>query len=136
MDMRKYSGTAFRKPSDVKAGALGVAIVAVTEGNYGRPDLGFDDGSKLSLNATNNRTLVSAYGVNSDDWLNKEIELSLGEVEYNGQMQETVVVKPVSPPKPKSSRGDMDDEISFSAGDESKSGRGNRLSRPRQVANS
>jgi hypothetical protein len=42
------------------------------------------------------------------------------------------------PPKPKaetSKRGDMDDEIP-SEGDASKSGRGNRLSRPRQVVNS
>jgi hypothetical protein len=122
LDMRKYSGTAFIKPGDVKAGPLRVVIVDVTEGKYGRPDLEFDDGTKLSLNATNNRTLVTAYGSNSDDFINKEIELSLGEVEYNGEMQETVIVKPISPPvekkppppKPKnSSGGDMDDEVPF-----------------------
>jgi hypothetical protein len=98
MDMRKYSGTAFLKPGDVKAGPLRVVIVDVTEGKFGRPDLEFSDGSKLSVNATNNRTLVTSYGGESSDWVNKEIELSLGEVEYDGQMQETVVVKPISPP--------------------------------------
>jgi hypothetical protein len=127
MDMRRYSGTPFIKPGDVNAGPLRVVIVGVTEGKYGRPDLEFDDGSKLSVNATNNRTLVIAYGFESDDWINKEIELSLGEVEYNGEMQETVMVKPISPPverkppppKPKGGsgapgkRGDMDDEVPF-----------------------
>jgi len=122
MDMRRYSGTAFIKPGDVKAGPIRVVIVDVTEGKYGRPDLEFDDGTKLSVNTTNNRTLVIAYGAESDDWINKEIELSLGEVEYNGEMQETVIVKPISPPvekkppppKPKnSSGGDMDDEVPF-----------------------
>ena len=73
-------------------------IVDVTEGKYGRPDLEFDDGTKLSLNATNNRTLVTAYGGKSDDWLNKEIELSIGEVEYQGELQESIVIKPISPP--------------------------------------
>ena len=122
MDMRKYSGPAFRKPDDVRTGSLRFKILDIAEGQYGRPDLAFDDGSKLSLNATNNRTLLNAYGGNSVDWINKEIELNLGDVEYNGQMQETVVVKPVSPPiekkplppKPrKGPGGDMDDTIPF-----------------------
>jgi hypothetical protein len=121
MDMRKYSGTAFLKPGDVKAKPLRVVIVDVTEGKFGRPDLEFSDGTKLSVNATNNRTLVTSYGADSDDWINKEIELSLGEVEYDGQMQETIVVKPISPPvekkkspEPRKGRsGDMDDEIAF-----------------------
>jgi hypothetical protein len=105
-------------------GALRVAIEEVTEGKFGRPDLTFDDGTKLSVNSTNNRTLVRAYGGESDDWLNKEIELSLGQLEYEGQMQDAVIVKPISPPienkptapKPKSETGkrnDLDDEIPF-----------------------
>ena len=128
MDMRKYSGSAFLKVGDVRAnGPLRKIIVGVTEGKYGRPDLEFDDGTKLSVNATNNRTLVNAYGGESNDMLNKEIELNLGEVEYNGEMQETVIVKPISPPverkppPPKPSGessadgkpGDMDDDIPY-----------------------
>jgi hypothetical protein len=112
MDMRKYSGTAFLKPGDVKAGPLRVVIVAVTEGKFGRPDLEFSDGTKLSLNATNTRTLVTSYGGESSDWVNKEVELSPGEVEYDGQMQETVVVKPISPPRRKPG-GEIKDEIPF-----------------------
>lgn len=118
MDMRKYSGTPFLRPGDVKAEPVRVVIVDVTEGKFGRPDLEFSDGTKFSVNATNNRTLVTSYGGESDDWINKEIELSLGEVAYDGQMQETVVVKPISPPiekKPPRRKpgGDIKDEIPF-----------------------
>ena len=77
---------------------LRVVSVNVTEGQYGRPDLEFDDGSKLSVNATNNRKLLNAYGGKSDDWLNKEVELSIGKVEYQGEQQESIVIKPISPP--------------------------------------
>ena len=121
MDMRKYSGAAFLKPGDVKAGPgpLEKVIDNVTLGKYGKPDLEFDDGTKLSINATNNKTLINAYGPSSDDWLNKKIELVVGETEYEGEPRESILIKPISPanekkPKPKSSRGsDMDDEVPF-----------------------
>lgn len=145
MDMRRYSGAAFLKVGDVKvSGPRRVVIVDVTEGKYGRPDLEFDDGTKLTVNATNNRVLIAAYGWDSKDWINKEIELSVGQLAYEGKLQDSILVKPISPsiekrPPPgalkggSEKRGDLDDEIPFSAGDESKSGRSNRLSRPRLV---
>ena len=128
MDMRKYSSAAFLKVGDIQAsGPRRVVIVDVTEGKYEKPDLEFDDGTKLSVNATNNRTLMSAYGWESTGWLDKEIELSVGPLKYQGELQDSIVVKPISPPiekqppppKPKdgsgegSKRGDMDDEIPF-----------------------
>jgi hypothetical protein len=124
MDMRKYSGAAFLKPDDVRAGPLRKVIAGIAEGKYGKPDLEFDDGTKLGVNSTRNRALINAYGGESDGWLKKEIELSLGEAEYQGEMQESIVVKPISPaikkkpsppkPKPKSEGGgDMNDEIPF-----------------------
>jgi hypothetical protein len=126
MDMSKYSGAAFLKVGDVKVnGPIRVAIVDIEEGKYGKPDLTFDDGTKLSLNATNNKTLCRAYGTDSGEWIDKTIELTLGEIEYQGKPQEAVLVQPVSPPiekkppvkaalKPEpDKRGDMDDEIPF-----------------------
>ena len=120
-----------------------MVIESVTEGKFDKPDLTFDDGTRLSLNVTNTRILARAYGTDSADWIDKEIELNVGETEYQGKLQESILVKPISPPiekrpppKPKGEsdkRGDLDDEIPFSAGDESKSGRSNRLSRPRLV---
>jgi hypothetical protein len=41
--------------------------------------------------------LVRAYGPDSDDWVGKEIELYLGEVEYQKDFQPAVLVRPVSP---------------------------------------
>ena len=128
-DMRKYSGAAFLKPGDIKAsGPRRVVITDVTEGKFDKPDLEFDDYTKLSVNA-NNRILMAAYGWESKGWLNKEIELGLDQAEYDGKEQEIVLVKPISPPiektPPPKPKGGSDNE--------SKSGRSNRLSRPRLV---
>jgi hypothetical protein len=144
MDITKYLGSAFRRVGDVKVnGPIRVVITSAAEGQFDKLDLTFDDGTRLSLSVTNTRTLVRAYGTESADWIGKEIELYLGETQYKGELQESILVKPISPPikkrpppKPKGEsdrRGDLDDEIPFSAGDESKSGRSNRLSRPRLV---
>jgi hypothetical protein len=122
MDMSQYSGGAFLKIGDVKVnGPLRVVIDDIQLGKYGRPDVSFTDGSKLSINVTNKKALCNAYGTESGGWVGKEIELSLGEVEFQGEPQESILVKPISPPienkpppKPKSRRrGDMDDEIAF-----------------------
>ena len=121
MEMSRYSGAAFLKIGDVKQGPIRVTITDVRIGKYDKPDLTFDDGSRLSANVTNCRALSRAYGTDSDVWVGKEVELYLGEIEYQDKMQETVLVKPVSPPlekkspKPKGRRGgDMDDEVLLS----------------------
>jgi hypothetical protein len=129
MDMRKYSGLTFIKVADVRNGALQMQIAAVKEGKYGRPDLVFESGEILSLNASNNRILMRAYGSNSDDWIGKKIELTLGQLLFEGKLQDAVIVKPIdasispsqktpvpletlSKAAPKK-RDDMDDEIPF-----------------------
>jgi hypothetical protein len=119
MDMSQYSGGAFLKIGDVKVnGPLRVVIDDIQLGKYGRPDVSFTDGSKLSLNVTNNKALCNAYGTESSGWVGKEIELSLGEVEFQGEPQESILVKPISPPienKPPKRKpgGDMEDETPF-----------------------
>jgi len=128
MDMGKYSANVFLKFGDVKAnGPLRVVITDVVEGKFGKPDLTFDDGTKLSVNGTNNRTLCQAYGTESGPWINKEIELFAGELKFNGAMQDAILVRPISPPIEKKKRkkpssptapakgkcGDMDDEIPY-----------------------
>jgi hypothetical protein len=112
MDMRKYSGSVFRKPEDedLREGPVQVVITAVSEGQFEKPVLDFDDGTRLSINSTNNRVLMKAYGFDSDAWVGKTIELTLGEIEYQGKMQASILVKPISPPiekkAPKSNLGD------------------------------
>ena len=117
MDMSKYMGNVFLKVDDIKAsGPIRVRITGVSEGRFGKPDLTFHDGTQLSLNATNCRVLARAYGLESDDWIDKEVELALGEVEYQGKPQEAILVKPISPPienKASPKKPEFDDEISF-----------------------
>jgi hypothetical protein len=118
MDMRKYSGPIFLKVNDVRGGPLpGRHIAAVNEGKYDKPDVVFETGETLSLNATNNKTLIRAYGPKSEGWIGKEIELALGTVKFQGEPQDAVIVKPISPPIATADRTakspEMDDEIPF-----------------------
>jgi hypothetical protein len=68
----------------------------------------------VSVNATNNRTLVREYGYDSDDCVGKTIELMLGEAEYRGEMQPSIIVRPISPRiEKKPPKSDMNDDIPF-----------------------
>jgi hypothetical protein len=114
MDMSKYSGAAFLKVGEVKDnGPMRVVIAEILLGKYGKPDVSFSDGCKLSLNATNNKILCHAYGTESEDWIGKEIELFVGDIDYQGKPQEAILVRPITPsvpleqqPKPKHKKRD------------------------------
>ena len=118
--MRKYAGSSFIRLEDVKARPIRATIVEVTEGDYGRPVLRLDSGQRFTVNATNMRTLIAAFGEDDADLINKRIELFAGFTKYQGNEQESVLVKAVSPgkgPAPKQERtkpsDDMDDLIPF-----------------------
>lgn len=118
MDMRKFSGPTFLKIDDVRDGALQLQIAAVKEGRFDKPDVVFETGETLSLNATNNKTLLRAYGPNSEGWVGKEVELTLGKVKFQGEPQEAVIVKPISPPIATADRTlapnpDFNDDVAF-----------------------
>lgn len=121
MDMRKFSGQHFIKVADVRAGPMQGQIADVKEGRYDKPDLVFESSDILSLNATNNQTLMRAYGSESDHWIGKQIQMFLGTIQYNGSDQEAVLVKPISPSKQPISPPDdlkgkpssFDDEVPF-----------------------
>ena len=87
MDMRKYSGVTFIKVPDVRNGPLEMQIAVVKEGKYGKPDLVFESGEMLGLNTSNNRILIRAYGPNSNDWIGKKIELTLGQLPFEGKLR-------------------------------------------------
>jgi hypothetical protein len=129
MDMKKYSSEHFVKTDDVRDNPIEDQIAVVKDGKYDKPNVVLESGDVLSLNATNCKTLVRAYGTESDLWIGKTIRLLVGMIEYQGADHEAVVVEPISPPikkketkkkeiedtdglaKPK--LGDMDDEIPF-----------------------
>jgi hypothetical protein len=131
MDMRKYSGPRFIKVDDVRDAPIEGQIAGIKEGKFEKPDLFLETGAVLSLNATNNRVLMNAYGTESDRWIGKAIRLFLGEIEYQGADHEAVLIEPISPPvkkkekketedtkatdpkKPPSSSDEMSDEIPF-----------------------
>jgi hypothetical protein len=118
MDMKKFAGEHFIKVDDVRDGPIQGQIAVVREGKYGKPDLIFESGDVLSLNATNTQTLIRAYGTNSDYWVAKQVEMFLGEIKYQGSDHEAVLVRPIAPPpkpmsKNKPPKADFDDEIPY-----------------------
>jgi hypothetical protein len=134
MDMKKYSSEHFIKVDDVRDGPIEDQIAVVKDGKYDKPNIVLESGDVLSLNATNRKKLVRAYGTESDVWIGKMIRLFLGMIEYQGSDHEAVLVEPISPPvkdgkdgkankaakaadqkkEPPASPGEMfDDEIPF-----------------------
>jgi hypothetical protein len=122
MDTRKYAGPTFIGLGDVNGGALLEQIAAVTVGKYDKLNVFFESGDILSLNATNVKILQKAYGVDSDLWIGKEVELYAGEVEYEKKMQPSVLIRPISPPIAAAAKAaaakklggtDFDDEIPY-----------------------
>jgi hypothetical protein len=118
MDISKFLGAAFLKVADLKDGPTKVTITDVTIGKYDKPDLTFDDGTRLSCNVTNTRALARHYGIETDNWIGKQIELSVGPVEFQGKEQEAILARPISPPleqkpmpKRKKGSGDLDDPV-------------------------
>ena len=142
VDVRKYAAGAYLKPADVEeaGGTMTRQIINAeeTEGKFGpKLDLWFLDGTKLSLSGKNVGELMRVYGTDSDDWLEKTVELHVEEFENrNGNTGKMIVLTatdpevpreqrpklttltppPREPPPPKrngSTRDDMDDEIPF-----------------------
>ena len=77
----------------------------------------FESGEALSVNSTNNRTLMRAYGSNSDEWVGKDVELALGRIKFQGEWKDAVIVKPISPSIAAANKAEaaakLDDEIPF-----------------------
>jgi hypothetical protein len=115
MDMRKFSGEHFIKVDDVRNGPIQGQIAVVRQGKYDKPDLVFESGDVLSLNTTNTQTLIRAFGADSEYWTAKQIEMFLGEIQYQGSDHEAVLVRPISPPtRPAAeTKADFDDEIPY-----------------------
>jgi hypothetical protein len=115
MDMKRYVGVMFITVDVVRDGPLRMQIAAIQEGQFEKPDMVFKGGEILTLNATNTRILVRAYGQESADWIGKEVELALGQIPFQGQLRDSVVVKPISPSVADKGKGtnDLDDEVPF-----------------------
>ena len=62
MDMRPFAAKTFLKTVAVSEGPLLLWIAEIKPGKYDKPDIHFESGEILSLNATNTAILVRAYG--------------------------------------------------------------------------
>ena len=122
MDMRQYAGSCFLKFEDVQDAPRVEKIQDVIPGKYDKPDLKFESGDCLSLNATNCKTLCRAYGDDSRDWIGCKIELYAGKTDFQGEKKDSVLVRPLSPQKNPASEAkqpkrddldDLDDRIPF-----------------------
>lgn len=102
-------------------------IFDIRPGKFDRPDVEFQDGGKLSLNATNMRVLAKSWGTETNNWVGKEVELYVGQTEFMNEKRDSVLIRPISPPTPESEmpkpkprsaaaparKPDFDDEIPF-----------------------
>jgi hypothetical protein len=126
MDIRdQMQSSGFIKVPDLANGPERNVIDDVRPGRYERPDLFLQDGRMLSLNITNMRALASVWGTETDAWIGKEIELYVGKIQFQGELRDSVLVRPISPaiplserpkpqPKPKQNAAtDMNDDIPF-----------------------
>ena len=118
--MRKYAGSSFIGLDDVLARPVRAVILEVIpEGNFDKPELLLDSGQRFSVNVTNVKALIAAFGEDHTDWLGKRIELFSGLIKYQGAERESVLVRAISStkraaPNPEQSHDDiMSDEVPF-----------------------
>jgi hypothetical protein len=93
--MKGYAGKHFVKIDDVRDGPIEGTIVDISAGEYEKLNLTLDTGDCLSLNKTNTTRLVRAFGADSDRAIGQMVRLFLGEIKYQGRMQEAVVLEPI-----------------------------------------
>jgi hypothetical protein len=103
MDARKYASKHV-KPDNVRDGPIQTRIINVYEDErYGNLMLELETGSTFRLNEGNTNVLINAWGVETNDWLTQEIELSLGTYkDWRADPvvdKETVKVRAISPAK-------------------------------------
>jgi hypothetical protein len=97
MDMRQFKKPKFLKVEDIRSsGPRQERIAGVVTGQFEKPDLIFESGDKLGLSATNIEILSMAYGFESEAWSGHLVELALGKGEYNREMVDMIILKPLS----------------------------------------
>jgi hypothetical protein len=105
MNMMKYAGDLYLRVEGIReSGRKQVKIEGVEEGQFDKPVAAFNGGTSLTLNHPNVRTLMRSYGPESSNWISRDIELYIGTTTYQGRVQDSILVKPISPPIPVNER--------------------------------
>jgi hypothetical protein len=95
VSLKNYAGRHFVKVDDVRDGPIKGKIVDIAEGEFGKLNLTLNTGDCLSLNKTNTTTLMHAFGTESERAIGQMVQLFLGEIKYQGRMQEAVILEPI-----------------------------------------
>ena len=109
MDARKFASKYINADS-VRESPVTARIVNVFEDDrYGRLTLELETGSEFSLNQGNANVLIHAWGHETDNWMEQELELSLGfykDWKVDPPVdKETVKVRAISPAKTTTANG-------------------------------
>jgi hypothetical protein len=132
MDMTKWSNNSFLKPDDVRDQPRKEQIVGVKPPNendrFPKPNAIFKSGKMVGLNKISVGALMVEFGAESNDWLDKYVEVRLETLDLASGPVEMIVVRPLNSAAPRSnsaktpaqkapiarpSSADMDDEIPF-----------------------
>jgi hypothetical protein len=106
MDTSKYlKGNNITAKSMKEAGeeVQEVTIADTQDGKYGL-ELVFENRDRVTLNATNLKKMHRHYGVESTLWVGIEIKLVLGELTYEDEQVDSILIVPVSPDVSKEKR--------------------------------
>ena len=110
MDMRQFAPKYINADS-VRDEPIVTRILVVLDepDRFGRPVIELENGSQFSINETNRKILVKAWGYESDNWHDQEIEFSLGTYkDWQSDPpvdKETVKVRAISPAKTSTGNG-------------------------------
>lgn len=115
MELQQYAAKNYIKLTDLAEGPLAKTIVSIEEGNFDKPEVTFEDGSKLSLNKTSVLVLGKAFGWKSQAWLGRQVEIYAGEVTFQGTTKPSVLVRPIDrqPPKLSQVADQLNDDVPF-----------------------
>ena len=111
-DMTEYAGPFYIKYDNAVVAPSRETIADVRKGDFDRPVLVFESGALLTLNKTNTRTLIHAYGKDPRNWIGLIVEVFAGETTFQGNTKKSVLIRPISL-KPTNVAQVLDDEIPF-----------------------
>src|SRR4051794_21868965 len=94
--MTEYAGSSYIKFDDVVGAPRREKIADVRKGDFGRPVLALESGALLTVNQTNARTLVRAYGKDPSKYIGMIVELFAGQTKYENEIKDSVLIRPIS----------------------------------------
>jgi hypothetical protein len=130
MDMSQWSSNSFLKLDDVRDQPRQEQIVGIKppgeNDKYPKPTAIFQSGKMVGLNKISVGACMAEFGAESNDWLDKYVEVRLETLDFPNGPTEMIVVRPLNTPRSNSAKptaqkapiarpssAEMDDEIPF-----------------------